>query len=46
MREICIVPAYDHQQEIESLFSEYTQVLIEGDCSAGKFKWGCRISKH
>lgn len=33
MREICIVPAYDHQQEIESLFSEYTQVLIEGDPS-------------
>lgn len=28
---IKIIPAYDHVQEIETLFSEYTNMLIAGD---------------
>lgn len=28
-----IVLAYDHPKEVESLFSEYTDMLIAGDCS-------------
>ena len=28
---IKIIPAYDYAQEIETLFSEYTNMLIEGD---------------
>lgn len=31
--KIRIVAAYDHPQEIKALFSEYTQMLIEGDPS-------------
>lgn len=29
--DIKLVPAYDHKQEIGSLFREYTDMLIEGD---------------
>lgn len=28
-----IIPAYEHEQEIGQLFSEYTDMLIEGDSS-------------
>lgn len=31
--EFTIVPAYDREQEIGSLFREYTDMLIEGDAS-------------
>ena len=34
---IKIVPAYDHLQEIGSLFSEYTNMLIAGDTSFQKY---------
>ncbi|MGN1165153.1 MAG: GNAT family N-acetyltransferase [Lachnospiraceae bacterium] len=37
MREIQIVPAYDYPQEVKALFSEYTQMLIEGDPSFQKY---------
>lgn len=37
MREIQIVPAYDYPQEVKVLFSEYTQMLIEGDPSFRKY---------
>ena len=30
---IKLIPAYDHHQEIRNLFSEYTQMLVEGDPS-------------
>ena len=30
---IKLIPAYDHHQEIRKLFSEYTQMLVEGDPS-------------
>ncbi|MDO4512729.1 MAG: GNAT family N-acetyltransferase [Lachnospiraceae bacterium] len=33
MSKIQIVPGYDYPQEIKELFSEYTQMLIEGDPS-------------
>lgn len=32
-----IVPAYNHQQEISALFSEYTNMLIAGDSSFQKY---------
>lgn len=35
--EIEIVPAYNHQQEIKALFSEYTDMLIAGDSSFQKY---------
>lgn len=31
--DIKIIPAYDHPQEVGVLFSEYTNMLIEGDSS-------------
>lgn len=31
MENIKILPAYDHQNEIRELFSEYTEMLFEGD---------------
>lgn len=33
MRKIRIIPGYDHPQEVKALFSEYTQMLLEGDPS-------------
>ena len=32
-----IVPAYNHPEEIKSLFSEYTDMLTVGDCSVKKY---------
>lgn len=32
-----IIPAYQHQQEIGALFSEYTDMLIAGDSSFRKY---------
>lgn len=32
-----IIPAYDHPQEVVALFSEYTNMLIAGDCSFQKY---------
>lgn len=33
MADIKIVPAYENAQEVEALFSEYTEMLIAGDSS-------------
>lgn len=35
--EMEIVPAYDHPEEVKSLFSEYTDMLIAGDSSFQKY---------
>ena len=34
---LSIVPAYDHLADIRQLFSEYTQMLVEGDPSFQKY---------
>ena len=34
---IKILPAYDFPEEIKLLFSEYTDILIEGDASFKKY---------
>lgn len=35
--ELEIIPAYDFPQEVEALFSEYTNMLIEGDPEFKKY---------
>lgn len=35
--KIEIIPAYQHKQEIKTLFSEYTDMLIAGDSSFQKY---------
>ncbi len=35
--DIKIIPAYDHPQEVGTLFSEYTDMLIAGDSSFQKY---------